>query len=274
MNERTGAGGNQQGAPADLTYMGCSTCREHLSADLDGEADFAVLNRAYAHLETCHGCSRWFSEAARVNRLIRTTHAEPSPGLSGEQLEHALEHLPHPRRRHSSRRHGLGRWALGGIGAAQAVLGLLGLIVPNLDMGHAMHHGTMMGADLAHMSHESSAWNLALGVAFIAGAAWTRHLAGVLPVLGSFVLVLSLVSVLDLLGGNVDAARVASHSLVAIGFGLIVLIVTTGSERPGSRPRNALPSLTSRVAAHLTATDTGGPISGGHPGPAAHHRAA
>ena len=284
----------------DFPNMGCSSCREHLSADLDGEADPALLPAARAHLDECRDCARWFADAAMVNRLIRTAPAEPAPGLTEEQLANALAQLPAPAspRRPTWRR--LARLALGGIGASQVALGAIALTFPGAAMGgHAAMTGTAMGgtartgagahaammgmaadghtsilgADLAHMSHESAAWNLALGVAFLVGAGWTRHLAGTLPVLGSFVQVLSLVSALDLISGNVDPARVGSHLLVVAGLGLIVLILIT---RPSEfQPRPLRAGLPRRTPLTLDGgAEEAGAVAPTRPGPAARHRAA
>jgi predicted anti-sigma-YlaC factor YlaD len=306
---------------ADFPNMGCSSCREHLSADLDGEADQARLPAARAHLDECRDCARWFSDAAMVNRLIRTAPADPAPGMTEAQLANALAQLPPPPSPRRRTWHRLARLALGGIGASQAALGAIALGLPGAAMGghaamtstamtstamtstamtstamtgtaltgavaggHAAMmgmaadgHTSILGADLAHMSHESAAWNLALGVAFLVGAGWTRHLAGTLPVLGSFVLVLSLVSALDLISGNVDPARVGSHLLVVAGLGLIVLILIT--RPPEFQPRPLRTGLAGRTA---LAPDGGAEESAApapaaaptRPDPAARHRAA
>jgi len=284
----------------DFPNMGCSSCREHLSADLDGEADPALLPAARAHLEECRDCARWFADAAMVNRLIRTAPAEPAPGLTEEQLAKALAQLPPPPSPRRPTWHRLARLALGGIGASQVALGAIALTFPGAAMGghpamtgttmtgtamtgagaHAAMmgmaadgHTSILGADLAHMSHESAAWNLALGVAFLVGAGWTRHLAGTLPVLGSFVLVLSLVSALDLISGNVDPARVGSHLLVLAGLGLIVLILIT---RPSEfQPRPLRAGLPRRNPMALDrGTEEAPATAPTRPDPAARHRAA
>ena len=251
--------------------MGCSTCREHLSAELDGEADPVELPAARAHLADCAECTRWFADAALVNRLIRTAPAEPAPGLTDAALTAALAELPRPPSPRRRVWHWSARAALAAVGAVQAVLGALGLVLTS----GGDPHMNMMGADMAHMSHESAAWNLALGVAFVAGALWTRHLAGTIPVLGSFVLVLTLVSALDLVSGNVDPARVSSHGLVVVGLGLIVLIMNTRPTefpRP-SRARPGQPALpaTGDPAADLPIRPAAAPT---RPDPAARHRAA
>jgi predicted anti-sigma-YlaC factor YlaD len=283
---------------SDLSNMGCSTCREHLSADLDGEADPAELPAARAHLAECPECTRWFSDAALVNRLIRTAPADPAPGLSDTALAEALSQLPRPRSPRRRLWHRAARLALGVVGVVQAFVGVVGLVLASSGgdpdaamagsgaMGHAMGHAMMghammgsgvMGADMAHMSHESSAWNLALGVAFLAGAVWTRHLAGTIPVLGSFVVVLTLVSTLDLVSGNVDPARVGSHALVLVGLGLIMLIMATRPTEYQPQPVRApsSPPWTTRVpgagAADISPRPASAPT---RPDPAARHRAA
>ncbi|MDT7671119.1 MAG: hypothetical protein QOC74_3902 [Pseudonocardiales bacterium] len=283
---------------SDLSNMGCSTCREHLSADLDGEVDPAELPAARAHLAECRECTRWFSDAALVNRLIRTAPADPAPGLTDAALAEALSHLPRPRSPRRRLWHRAARLALGGVGVVQAFVGGVGLVLASSGgdpdaamagsgamghamgqamMGHAMMGSGMMGADMAHMSHESSAWNLALGVAFLAGAIWTRHLAGTIPVLGSFVVVLALVSTLDLVSGNVDPARVGSHALVLVGLGLIMLIMATRPTEFQPQPVRApsSPPWTTPVpgagAADLSPRRASAPT---RPDPAARHRAA
>jgi len=303
---------------ADFPSMGCRSCREHLSADLDGEADQARLPAARAHLDECRDCARWFSDAAMVNRLIRTAPADPAPGLSEAQLANALAQLPPPPSPRRRTWHRLSRLALGGIGASQAALGTIALGFPGAAMGghaamtgaavrgtaitgtaitgtaitgtaitgtaaggHAAMmgmaadgHTSILGADLAHMSHESAAWNLALGVAFLVGARWTRHLAGTLPVLGSFVLVLSLVSVLDLISGNVDPARVGSHLLVGAGLGLIVLILITTPSEFQPRPLRAGLAGRTPLAMDSGVAEAAPGAAPTRPDPAARHRAA
>jgi predicted anti-sigma-YlaC factor YlaD len=153
--------------------------------------------------------------------------------MSPEHLAATLTHLPRPSQRHRVRWHQLARCALAAVGVAQAGLGVMSLVLAG---GHAAHSHMAMGAGIAHMSHESSSWNLALGVAFLVGAWWTRHLAGTLPVLASFALVLAVVSAVDLASGAVEPARVTSHLLILVGLGLIVLIVATRPAEPRPGP--------------------------------------
>lgn len=265
--------GNHTGRRTDLTGMGCASCREILSADMDGQAESAALPAARAHLAGCPACTTWYERAATVNRLVRTAASDPAPGMTERQLASVLDQLPRPRSPHRGRWHLSARWALATVGVAQLALSLLTLLQPSHATGHT--HPSMLGAEPAHMSHESSAWNFALGIAFLAGARWVRHLAGVLPVLGSFVLVLALVSGVDLVGGSVDAPRVFAHALVLAGLGLIVLIVVTAPAVPGPYPWQALGRSEAEAAVSRDSLGFRLPRRGRrHPDPAARHHAA
>jgi predicted anti-sigma-YlaC factor YlaD len=207
--------------------LGCAVCREELSAELDGEADPARRPAVRAHLAACPACTRWREQAAVVTRLTRTAPAQSGPDLVARVLPAA----PGPARRQVG-----ARAALAAVGVAQILLGVAALV------GLVGHGGTTMlaGADMAHMGHEAAAWNLALGAAFVAGARWTRHLAGLLPVLGVFIVVLAVLSALDLAAGRVEPDRVAGHAVLLVGFALSLTVARRGSRRgPGPAPRAA-----------------------------------
>jgi predicted anti-sigma-YlaC factor YlaD len=252
--------------------MGCASCREILSADMDGQADPAALPAAHAHLAGCPACATWYERAATVNRLVRTAASDPAPGMTERQLASVLDQLPRARPTRRRGWHLSARWALAAVGLAQLTLSLITLLQPGHAGGHA--HPSMLGADPAHMSHESSAWNLALGVAFLAGARWVRHLAGVLPVLVSFVLVLALVSGVDLVGGSVDAPRVLAHATVLAGLGLIVLIVATAPAAPGPYPSRSPGRSPAQTAVRPDILYREPRRGRRHPDPAARHHAA
>ena len=266
-------GGNQRDGLCDLMSMtgSCGDHREYLSADLDGEMDpasdaesGAVLARAQRHLAECADCGRWFAAVTRVNRLARTELADPGPGFSDVQLDGLLEQLPSPRVRPVWRQ--AARVSLALVGVVQVALGALPLVWPHaagFDPHAAMMRGTdgggvagmdmgdtggeMLGAGMIHMSHEYAAWSLAVGIGFIVGARWTRHLAGALPVLASFATVLCAVTAVDAISGRVEPARAVSHLLIMVGIALIVAILATDRARPhpstGARQRVRIPLL-------------------------------
>lgn len=281
----------------------CGVHREYLSADLDGEMDpvsepeaGVALARAQRHMAGCADCERWFAAVTRVNRLARTELADPGPGFSDDQLDELLAQLPpvgssRPRRvwRQAA------RLSLALVGVVQVLLGALPLLLPHVaerfdshaammgGMGSMDMGGEMLGAGMIHMSHEYAAWSVAVGIGFIVGACWTRHLAGALPVLASFAAVLTVVTVIDAVSGRVELARVVSHLLIMVGIALIVVILAIDRVRPhpvtGSRQRPSGPLLGGLDVGEDTADEeqwaADRASSEGHgPRPAARHDAA
>jgi predicted anti-sigma-YlaC factor YlaD len=178
------------------------------------------------HLETCPDCARWAAEAGRATRLARLD-VTPVPDLSAQ----ITAGIALPARRILRRRLAL-RAALGLTGMAQLAIGLPALTGDS--MGMAMS---------AHGAHETAAWNLAIGVAFVAAAVLPRRATGLIPLLGTFTLVLGALSVRDLAAGSVTVGRLATHLAVLVG--LVLLIVLDRAER-------ALPP-----GWHAVATDDG-----------------
>ena len=208
--------------------MTCDRCREAMSAALDGEADAAERAGIEAHLAGCADCRAWQRDAAAITRRARTGPAGGHPDLVARVVDRA----PGPRARW---RGTAARVGLAAVGLAQAAIGLVSLLGA-VTHAHAVTDPLMvLGAGLAHTTHESAAWNTALGVAFLVGALWSRHLAGLLPALGVFIAVLAVVSAVDLFAGRVDPGRVAAHLLLVAGFALGLAVVRT-VPRPGPGP--------------------------------------
>jgi predicted anti-sigma-YlaC factor YlaD len=206
----------------------CAVCREELSAELDGEGDPARRAAVRAHLGSCPACTGWREQAAVVTRLTRTAPAQAGPDLVARVLPAA----PGPSRRQVG-----ARAALAAVGVVQILLGVAALVGL---VGHGGGTAMLGGADMAHMGHETAAWNLALGAAFVAGARWTRHLTGLLPVLGVFIVVLAVLSGLDLAAGRVAPDRVAGHAVLLVGFALSLAVARRDPRRgPGPAPRAA-----------------------------------
>src|ERR1700754_2605503 len=217
--------------------LDCRQCREAVSARLDGEdppGGAAGAERAEAHLVTCTACREFVDDAAHITRLARTRPVEEVFDLMPALLEAWTDAAPEreeaaaERRRHALRR----RWALdivrAGLGAvALGQLSLAGasIAATGSDETHVAMPGMgLSGASAAHFSHESAAWNLALGVAF----GWValgrfRPSAGLVPMIAAFVGVLTALSVPDLFAGRVDPSRLVGHGVVVIG--LVLLLV-------------------------------------------------
>jgi predicted anti-sigma-YlaC factor YlaD len=90
---------------------------------------------------------------------------------------------------------------------------------------------------MGHLTHESAAWNLAVGVGLLWATARPGSAAGQLPALTGFVLVLTGLSVADLAGHDVTAGRLVSHVFVLAGLVLLFVVCRQyreGGGRPGA----------------------------------------
>jgi predicted anti-sigma-YlaC factor YlaD len=190
------------------------------------------------HLDECARCRGWAEAAAEVTRRARLAPAELAPDVTGAVLDR-LPLRDRSRRRAGWRgtdgRHGAEtgiRWLLSGVGAGQLALGLSALD-PG---GHGM--GMDMGMPV-HLTHETSAWNLALAACFVAVAALPRLAAGALPFLLSFTVLLGSVTIHDLRAGHVPADRAVDHLLLLVGAVLVGSLAYL-HRSPGSGPVGAL----------------------------------
>jgi predicted anti-sigma-YlaC factor YlaD len=212
--------------------MACLEFRNAISARLDGEEQPGESAAVDAHLATCVDCAEYADRAARVTRLTRTRPAEVGPDLVAAVLAAA----PPPRRR-LLRALPL-RLGLGMVGLGQFALAVSGIVAA----GH--HHdpdgGQLAGAGIAHLAHESAAWNLALAIGFVWAATGTTRPSGMVPILSGFVGVLGVLSVLDATSGGVDPGRLVTHGLVVVGLLLLLLLqrATRGGGGSGRRGWN------------------------------------
>ncbi|MFT7870729.1 MULTISPECIES: zf-HC2 domain-containing protein [Amycolatopsis] len=178
--------------------MRCEDCREALSARLDGEAEPASPD---AHLASCAECREWFAGAERLRRTMLLRPAPPVPDLTAA----ILERTPAPSGERWGRRIALAVVAIAQLGLAFAEL-----------------LGTTHGG--VHLGHESSAWNLAVGIGLLTAALLPRTAAGQLPLLTGFVGVLLVLSAGDLAAGRVTLSRLSTHLLVVLGLALLYAV--------------------------------------------------
>ncbi len=203
---------------------GCDRYRQELSARLDGADDPAGRDRVDRHVAGCPGCDQWYRDAATVTRLARVGLAVPVPGVS----DAVLAAVPG---RGRARLAAGARLLLAGTGAAQVLLGVAQLAVPGF--GAQPAGMALPGAAGAHLSHESAAWNLAVGAGYLF-IAWRRERpAGAIPILTAFVVTLTLLSLDDLIAGMVASGRLASHVLLLLGYALVVVLGRPGLGRDG-----------------------------------------
>jgi predicted anti-sigma-YlaC factor YlaD len=198
--------------------MQCSTYREALSARLDGEPLGMPGRDLDAHLAGCPGCAAWAEAAAVVTRRARLAPAPRVPDLTESVLTALPGELPR-----AARARVIGdflRLALLAVGVAQAAM-----FWPALQTG-----GGAMAAPM-HMAHETDAWNLAVAAAFLAVAALPRLAAGALPFLGTFTVLLTVVTATDLAAGRVPVERAVAHLLLAAGVVLVAVLAWRGRRR-------------------------------------------
>lgn len=204
--------------------MKCSAAREALSARLDGESEPVPSHRVDVHLAACDECCAWHAAASEVDRALRAGSSRRSPDLAGRILAGVGVDVP---RTPVAR---VARWVthdhpwrttLGSLGVVQTALGVL--LVFGVDLG-ALAMGPRTGDVSAHLSNESAAWNLAVGVGFLVAAARPHLAGGLIPVLAVFAGVLAVFVVSDATTGAVTLARAASHVVLVVGLGVVAMV--------------------------------------------------
>ena len=206
-------------ATGDNTDMDCATAREAISATLDGEDPGVEAAALDAHVTTCADCATWQHEAAAVSRLVRIERAVETPDVTREVLERFVPpHKPAPV-----------DWPR--LALAFAAVSQFSIVVSLLFLPQPLGRG-MSITPSSHMEHEAVAFNFAVGIALLWVATRPRRARSQLPVLLSFAAVLVMLSLLDVLHGNVGWYRLASHLPMLLGVVCTVLI----GRRDGRRP--------------------------------------
>jgi predicted anti-sigma-YlaC factor YlaD len=208
---RTTAGTNQAVCPTN-PYVRCDRFREAASARLDGEPIGLSVSILDHHLATCLDCARWIDDATWLTRQARLSSLEV-PDLADAITADVV--LP---TRRVLRRRFLLRLALVAVGVVQ-----LAIAIPAIS-------GTGLGMAMSeHAAHEGAAWSVAIGVALLAAALAPRRAAGLVPLLGTFIVVLTALSVHDIAAGAVGVDRLLTH--VAAVVGLLLLLAIDRAER-------------------------------------------
>lgn len=205
----------------------CSTIRQAVSAELDGEDPGVPGAAVAAHLAGCAACTAWRERAADLSRRTRVSGVDPLPDLSQAVL--AKVTLPKPRRRIDLRWQ---RWlpvALAVVAIGQLAVGLAQLFSPIV--GHGAHSAGEPLPVFGHVERETAAFNLAIGVGLLWVALHPERALGQVPLLVSLVLALSLVTAFDLGRGDVGLVRLSTHLPVLLAA-LIVLAMTRGRTTP------------------------------------------
>jgi predicted anti-sigma-YlaC factor YlaD len=255
--------------------MRCEDCRDAISARMDGEAPGVEDGAVERHLTGCAACRAFADRAPHVTRLTRVRPAEDLPDVLPGLLAalDAGESRPAPQRGWRAVARDAVRVALAVLGVGQLALALSGIAAAAAPTGA----DRLAGASMAHFSHESAAWNLALGVAFLwAASGAARRVGGLVPVVGAFVALLVSLSALDLLAGYVTAGRLLGHVPVVVGLVLLLLHARLSRRGGGAaahgdpRPSRADARGGGRLGGRFG--DEG--LGDGGLQPTAHHRAA
>jgi predicted anti-sigma-YlaC factor YlaD len=236
----------------DHSDVDCTRCCEALSARLDGEESAAEREEIDAHLATCIACRQFADQAAHVTRLARTGVATQEPDI----VEAVLAVAPRSRRPQLSTAL---RVLLGLVGLAQIEVAFVGVLGAHNSV-HSAQGVVLQGASVTHFAHESAAWNLALGVGFLWVARRSSRTSGMVPMLATFMVVLTVLVVMDVVAGGVDAVRLLGHGLVLLG--LILVIVLDRLPRPAGRTtlrRSTADVWTQQDPASTAPTDDGLP---------------
>ena len=181
-----------------------------ISAQLDGEP----VTPFEDHLDGCAECRDVVgARPPTVTRLTRIGLAVPSVGVPSSVLDAA----PKP---HRNRLIGGLRIALGTIGAAQLFLAVAQ--IAGAAMAGMSTASSAQGASPDHLLHETAAWNIGVGVAFLLIAGRLARPASVVGILTAFVGALLLLSAGDFIEGAVAWSRLASHILLIAGYAVVV----------------------------------------------------
>jgi predicted anti-sigma-YlaC factor YlaD len=183
--------------------MRCSTCREAVSARLDGEDAGVPDDEIDAHLASCPDCAEWADAAAVLGGAVERTPV-PAVPLHPAVLA-TLTAPPDPERRPGLLSVFEWRVLLGLVAAAQVVVSFPGVLLHD---GHAS----------VHFAHELTAWDMSLAAGFLLAVLLPARAWGMLPLAAVLVAAMVGTSVLDTLSGNALLGREFVHALEVAGL--------------------------------------------------------
>jgi predicted anti-sigma-YlaC factor YlaD len=195
--------------------MGCETCREALSARLDGE-DWGVSPSALqAHLRGCAACSGWPGRLSLLHRAARVAPADPVPDRTTYILAAATLNRSHA------------AWAI--------VLRWVLVVVGAVEMGMAAPE--ILGR--WHTGGELGTWGAATAVGFLSVALRPSRAVAVLPMLACAGVVTLFISTRDIADGTAFFSQERSHLLLLAGVAVLAVLRRTqeSADLRGPRPR-------------------------------------
>jgi predicted anti-sigma-YlaC factor YlaD len=180
--------------------MDCTSIREALSAQLDGEEpgiDGEILRR---HLASCAACRAFVDETRFLQDALRFARLPPPAGLGSRVVARHLEARSPRRLADSPVRTGLVLVAV-----AQVILAVPGLVL-----------GDDQGAPI-HIAHEMGSWEVALAIGFLFAAWRPLRAVGMVPFAFALAACLIGTALFDLVHGRTSALVESSHLLAVAG---------------------------------------------------------
>jgi len=178
--------------PNDYQHVNCASCREVISADLDGEASADELTLMSHHLVRCAACRTYRAEVTGLHRAVRVVPAEPVPDLTASIL------AAHPATGTAPNSWSVWRLGLILIGVAQILAGVAHL-----------------SGD--HLARDQASWEMAMAAGFLWAAWRPTRTAGLVPVT-------AVLTALLVVNGGLAVANGGTHHLLApLGLALLVL---------------------------------------------------
>jgi predicted anti-sigma-YlaC factor YlaD len=200
----------------DKNDMHCATCRELLSADVDGELSELEREAMDAHVAGCGDCTAFRASVTEAHRSVRLSSAEVVPDLTATILAaHAASgapaRVPSPRRGSSATTSVITflRYALGVVAATQLVLAVPELLDPD------------GAASTLHASHHLGAWDIAFAVGLLVVAVQPWRARGLLPMCAALAGVMVVTAVIDVASGRTPGLAESTHVLELTGLALV-----------------------------------------------------
>jgi predicted anti-sigma-YlaC factor YlaD len=209
--------------------MRCVTCRDLISADIDGELSELEREAMDAHVATCRECTAFRRSVADAHRSVRLGTAEEVPDLTARILEAHAPVAPAVvggRRRPAPSPAGTFlRYALGVVAATQLVLALPELFDPD------------GSTSTLHAAHHLGAWDLAFAVGLLVVALQPWRARGLLPMAAALAGVMAVTAVVDVASGRTPGLAESTHVLEVTGLAIVWQLSRTrwAGEGPAGR---------------------------------------
>jgi predicted anti-sigma-YlaC factor YlaD len=196
--------------------MHCATCRELISADVDGELNELEREAMEAHVTGCRACTAFRASIAEAHRSVRLSPADAVPDLTEQILAAHAASAGAPRSAPPRRRPAVAtpamtflRYGLGVVAATQLVFALPELLDPD------------GSASTLHAAHHLGAWDLAFAVGLLVVAVQPWRARGLLPMCAALAGVMVITAVIDVASGRTPGLAESTHVLELTGLALV-----------------------------------------------------